>query len=254
MFAGAVALNASLFDREHLLSLVGSTAVTVGTLSDLSRNGWAKNGQQHKLADFIKAMRSTSRLASKRTRTVSGLSNLKLGGPSAEYVFDTAVLQKHHAKLLDQALELPLRQLKGQFMVEESPMLAIAALGAAGSGVYFHRHDAALNFLLHGQKRWLLYPPLPAEPAGAAHQGTRFTAAAVQAAQPYLSSAYGTTAKLLAQIPDDSGISKRLLDGLTSVEGESDRGGLFEPHSCVQQAGDLVYVPGESCLSCTLPQ
>ena len=104
------------------------------------------------------------------------------------------------------------------------------ALGAAGSGVYFHQHDAALNFLSHGQKRWLLYPPLPLR---------RSDRAGFKKAQKILSPGYSTTAELLEQVPTDPRLSKRLLDGT-----DHKNTGHFEPHTCVQEEGDALFVPG----------
>ena len=118
--------------------------------------------------------------------------------------------------------------------MEEAPLLATAALGAAGSGTYFHQHDAALNFLLHGQKRWLLYSPLPLR------WGDR---AGFNKAQTFLNPGYSTTAELLEQVPTDPRLSKRLLDG-TDDKRPGRSTGRFEPHTCVQAEGDLLFVPG----------
>ena len=104
----------------------------------------------------------------------------------------------------------------------EAPLLANLALGPAGSGVYFHRHDGALNVLLHGAKRWLLYPALPAATAG------RFDRAAYALAEPFLRPAWGSAAELAETV-------------LAGPEGA--RQG-FAPLSCTQRAHDLMFVPG----------
>ena len=106
---GAVeSLNASKFGRDALLKLVGDTAVRVGTLSDLSQNGFAKESRWSSAAQFIEAMRTTSELIAadpSNTGPDSALHAASRG--NAEYVFDANILLAYSQQLLGILALLP---------------------------------------------------------------------------------------------------------------------------------------------------
>jgi hypothetical protein len=62
--------------------------------------------------------------------------------------------------LLGDHIAIALQQFEG-FFNTQAPLLVNLALGAPGSGVYFHRHDAAFSIVFYGAKRWLFYPDFP---------------------------------------------------------------------------------------------
>ena len=80
------------------------------------------------------------------------------GGEAKTYVFGSELLEQHHSDLL-KGMKVP-RQFDGFFNVE-APLLTNLAMGGPGSGVYFHRHDAAFSVVFYGSKRWMFYPNLP---------------------------------------------------------------------------------------------
>ena len=106
---GAVeSLNASKFGRDALLELVGDTEVRVGTISDLSRNGFAKEPRRSSAAQFIDAMRKTSELiAADPSDNGPGSVLHAAGRANTEYVFDTSILRKHSQQLLGMFALLP---------------------------------------------------------------------------------------------------------------------------------------------------
>lgn len=86
---------------------------------------------------------------------------LRTRGVLYEHVFGGSdMLSKYHGSML-RGMKLP-KQLDG-FVNTHSALLVNLALGAGGSGVTFHRHDAALNAVVYGSKRWMLFPPIPVD-------------------------------------------------------------------------------------------
>ena len=91
-------------------------------------------------------------------------------------------------------------------------------LGPAGSGAPVHFHGHAVNVLAYGAKRWFLYPP------AAARYSKR-------AAQPFARDLHAAAA---AAAPEEAAAKK---------EREDDGASAWEPLECVQEAGDLMFVP-----------
>ena len=83
-------------------------------------------------------------------------------------------------------------------------------LGARGSGMGFHRHGEAWNAVVHGRKRWLLYPP-------------------------------GWQSSLLGIL----GPEQHSLDGLGWLRtfGELVAGTSIAPIECETTSGDVIYIP-----------
>ena len=131
-----------------MLDVAAQSKLKTSTLKDLSRNGFAHGAgtRSPSFANHIEAMRRESE-----------------SGEAHEYVFGSELLQQHHDELL-RGLQLP-PQLAG-FVNTQAPLLVNLALGGPGSGVYFHRHDAALNAVFYGTKRWMFYPDVPTPQAG----------------------------------------------------------------------------------------
>lgn len=67
------------------------------------------------------------------------------------YVFDAKIL--HMAPALSSGLPVP------ELFVRHPSVLKQFILGPRGSGAYPHFHNAAANALVHGEKRWWLFPP-----------------------------------------------------------------------------------------------
>ncbi|CAK0849712.1 unnamed protein product [Prorocentrum cordatum] len=59
-----------------------------------------------------------------------------------------------------------IRSWSNKSFARDDAQVAIVLVGAAGSGVGFHRHAAAIQATLYGRKRWLLYPPDGNPPGG----------------------------------------------------------------------------------------
>lgn len=139
----------SLFGRQVMLDVAAQSKLKSSTLRDLSKYGSAHDvTQTPSLVQQIEAIRRESDL-----------------GEAQEYVFGSELLQQHHDDFL-RGLKLP-RQLSG-FINTQSPLLVNLALGGPGSGVFFHRHDAALNAVFYGQKRWMFFPDVPTSTDGGA--------------------------------------------------------------------------------------
>ena len=90
------------------------------------------------------------------------------------------------------------------------------ALGGAGSGLIFHKHELAINVLFAGRKRWFIFEDGdPEMPKGRIMK--------MKAGRPY------TTAEWFASVyPRD----------------EVQRMWLRRGFECVQEAGSALYMPG----------
>jgi hypothetical protein len=128
------------------------------------------------------------------------------------YAFESQLLETHHRELL-RGLQLP--DHLGGLLNLQAPLLANLAMGSAGSGVYFHRHDVAISALFFGEKRWFFHPDLPGSPAMREEHA--------QASEGFLLPGASSSALLANQ-------SDRKLAALGVL-------------SCLQQPGDLVYTP-----------
>ena len=115
-------------------------------------------------------------------------------------------------------MQIP-RQLDG-FVNTQSPLLVNMALGAPGSGVYFHRHDAAFNAVFYGSKRWMFYPDLPTEKDGTGADRAH----------------YSRASWLNPSADSSKSFAERSVERLRRD---------FSIDVCTQHAGDLVFVPGE---------
>lgn len=130
-----------------MLDVAAQSKLKISTLKDLSRNGFAySDTRSPSFSTHIENMRRESE-----------------NGEAHEYVFGPELLEQHHAELL-RGLRLP-SQFAG-FINTQAPLLVNLALGGPGSGVFFHRHDAALNAVFYGTKRWMFYPDLPTSQRG----------------------------------------------------------------------------------------
>lgn len=139
----------SLFGRQAMLDVAAQSKIKSSNLKDISRHGAARDGAQTpSLEQQIEFIRQESER-----------------GEAQEYVFGSDLLEQHHSDLL-RGLKIP-RQLSG-FVNTQSPLLVNLALGGPGSGVFFHRHDAALNAVFYGTKRWMFYPDVPTARTGGA--------------------------------------------------------------------------------------
>jgi len=87
--------------------------------------------------------------------------------------------------------------------ISERNRRALFGIGAAGSGVYFHKHSSTWRALVHGKTKWYLYPP-------GSHIGKSF----------------GTMREWLA---DERARSKKE--------------DVVRPLEIVQNAGDILYLP-----------
>jgi hypothetical protein len=223
-----------------MLDVASQTQLKISTLKDLSRNGFANgaNTRSPSFATHIENMRRETE-----------------GGEAHEYVFGSELLQQHHGDLL-RGLQLP-PQLAG-FVNTQAPLLVNLALGGPGSGVYFHRHDAALNAVFYGTKRWMFYPDVPTSQAGTGadkmfyqvgtlhlpafvrhNTGCMFYACDLRMA-PGASRVRGVLrmqrASWLNPTADDSkSFAERRVEALREE---------FAIDVCTQHAGDLVFVPG----------
>ena len=92
------------------------------------------------------------------------------------------------------------------------------------AGLQWHFHQDAFNVLVHGRKRWYLLPPAAAV-LSTEHPQRSVAAAAIAAGRARSAAACNTS----------SGV------GGDGVGG--DGVGLGGPQECVQQAGDILYVP-----------
>lgn len=143
------------------------------------------------------------------------------GAEAAAYVFGTELLEAHHAELLD-GMAIP-RQFDG-FLNTQAPLLVNLALGGPGSGVYFHRHDAAFSEVFYGAKRWMFFPDFPtteeAGETGADKEHYEWSAGPKGFLNPTLNSSKSFAEEKLELLREE-----------------------FDIDVCTQHAGDLLYVP-----------
>ena len=158
-------LNRSLWTRDSMLEVLGDYTMAASYIDDpekVIKETADLGSDMTSEPTFAQHLENVRREAEDGEAVVHvSRTPLRTRGVLYEHVFGGSdmVLQYHDTML--RGMHLP-KQLDG-FVHTHSPLLVNLALGAGGSGVTFHRHDAALNAVMYGAKRWMLYPPIPAD-------------------------------------------------------------------------------------------
>ena len=121
-----------------------------------------------------------------------------------QYAFDRTFIEKHAPELRDDFSEIPVLSKLGNSSASAQPYLY---LGPAESGLWFHRHGEAWNALVHGKKRWAMYPP--------GHQN------------PRMHTQRSPSGEVI-------GVEKWMHTVLPILKNTS-----LAPHTCVQEGGDV---------------
>ncbi|KAK3273769.1 hypothetical protein CYMTET_18005 [Cymbomonas tetramitiformis] len=103
----------------------------------------------------------------------------------------------------------------GAFVRPECTGLIIAP---QRSGAPFHKHNEKIHVVLYGEKRWIVSQQFPLANRGQKHPGEYFA----------------------QYFPSEHERTSRFLSSLGVPDGESTNNGLLR---CVQQAGDIIYLP-----------
>ena len=203
LLSPATPADTERWSRAGMIARHADTTVVLGTNRSLAVRGAPSSRAPTRLADY-------------------------LGGPGQQcddslpgYLFLSAGNEPSRGALLDEAEEAVDRWSRGvlaEFLGElgaSEPVLAVS--GGEGSGIPWHRHHAAWLVLLHGAKRWHLYPP-SVHPPGIARRDAAAGPADTEAA------ADGGHAEWMGTV----------LPTLPEPE---------RPMEVVQRAGELMYVP-----------
>ena len=191
------------WSREGLLSRHADTPVVLGTNHSLAARGApAVATSATRVGDYLTQRQCTDQ-----------------GHPGAGYLFLSAGNEQSHGALLDDAAETAERWSRGgmaEFLRDLGPTEAVVAVSVdRGGGIPWHRHHAAWLLLLHGTKRWHLYPPSASPP------------------------------KVVLR---DDGHAEWIRSVLPSLPAPQ------RPLEAVQQRGELLYVPEGWCVQMPLPQ
>eukprot|EP01043_Picozoa_sp_COSAG02_P055875 COSAG02_NODE_6545_length_3503_cov_2.326968_3_plen_414_part_00 len=153
-------LNHSLWSRDSMLDVLGDYAMEASYIDNPKEK--MDNSDASSSYTFAKHLENIRNEAEAGQAEVHlSRTPLRTRGVLYEHVFGGSdMISKYHSTML-RGMQLP-KQLDG-FVNTHSPLLINLALGAGGSGVTFHRHDAALNAVVFGSKRWMLFPPIPVE-------------------------------------------------------------------------------------------
>ena len=134
------------WSRDGLLSRHADTLVVLGTNRSLAARGVPSPREPTRLRDYL----------GKQLHDCADR-------PHAGYLFLSAGNERSHGALLDDAIEAARRWSRGSLtdfiggLEPSEPVIAVSA--SAGAGIPWHRHHASWLLLLHGSKRWHLYPP-----------------------------------------------------------------------------------------------
>lgn len=155
-------LNRSLWTRDSMLEVLGDYTMTASYIDDPKKTVEGAGSDLTSEPTFAQHLENVRSEAEDGEAVVHvSRTPLRTRGVLYEHVFGGSdMLLKYHDKMM-RGMQLP-KQLDG-FVNTHSPLLVNLALGAGGSGVTFHRHDAALNAVMYGAKRWMLYPPVPTD-------------------------------------------------------------------------------------------
>jgi hypothetical protein len=202
------------FSRERLVKRAGRESGLAGLSHDVVKSGG--NGYiPYPLADYF------------RKFMPEGASEDRMAGEPF-YIFqreDTANGKKSWAAESGGLLTPP----PGNPTLFPTPLDAynmIWLIGPPRSGTAFHAHTEAWTALAHGRKRWLFYPPTMSPPAGGSGPDTYPTFS--------ITHWWDHVRPLLPPLPHTA-------QGTGTPGSEGEGGG--RPIECVQEAGDLMYVP-----------
>ena len=134
------------WSRDGLLSRHADTLVVLGTNRSLATRGVPSPREPTRIGDYL-----GQQLQDCADRANSG------------YLFLSAGNERSRGALLDDASETASRWSRGSLadfiggLEPSEPVIAVSA--SDGAGIPWHRHHASWLLLLHGSKRWHLYPP-----------------------------------------------------------------------------------------------
>jgi len=116
---------------------------------------------------------------------------------------------------------------KGEEKELEQQAWHVLNIGASKSGLPFHSRGRSYLGLVHGLKRWFVYPPGHSPPSSVARVSNP-----LQSVFEWFTNVYPLFDSLDAKVPS---VSAR-----TPL---TERGAGYRPLECVQQPGDIVYIP-----------
>ncbi|CAM9697162.1 unnamed protein product [Ascophyllum nodosum] len=152
-------------------------------------------------------------------RTVSMkdfLEDLRDGGgdgmSATAFTFDLEFLERNPVLKQDFKVPTIFRSFNSHDSMRRGTSWSILSLGASGAGLPFHNHGETWLGVVYGSKRWALYPPSVSRP-------------------------YAAEAKAEWHPLEGS------LEWLTEVLPALKSAGEVPPLECMQNAGDLIYVP-----------
>ena len=199
----ATPADTARWSRAGMVARHADTTVVLGTNHSLAVRGAPSSRMPTRLADYL------------------GSPGQQCANPQPGYLFLSAGNERSRGVLLDEAGEAADRWSRGalaDFLGELGSGFSVLAVSAGeGSGIPWHRHHAAWLLLLHGAKRWHLYPPSVHPPGIARRDAGVGLDDAVAAAE--------------------GGHAEWMRTVLPTLS-ESER-----PMEAVQRAGELVYVP-----------
>lgn len=142
------------------------------------------------------------------------------------FVFDTTILYSIQ-ELMDDFTIPPLFSEWDSFDLEdEGKMWHMLSLGPSRSGLAFHNHGKTWLAIVHGSKRWFVYPVGYGAPPSISKQYNPAVSA-----ETWLNTIY----PLLKDYPKPP-IQDNLLPPFDASKG-------YRPLECVQHAGDIVFLP-----------
>lgn len=144
------------WSRDGLLSRHAETFVVLGTNRSLAVRGRPSPREPVRLGDYLGQRQRQRQQQQQQEQDCADSAH-------AGYLFLSAGNERSHGALLDDAGEAATRWSRGalaDFIGDMEPTEPVISVSASeNAGIPWHRHHAAWLLLLHGSKRWHLYPP-----------------------------------------------------------------------------------------------
>lgn len=142
---------------ELLDGRLAQSTVAVGTSGSIAA-AMLGGGDQHIRVGAFAAETDAEHAVLRARSSTAVVPALRSAAGDPQYIFDKSGVLASAAPEAAMAGALALnRSFGSEFMADDDSTIFL--LGRPGSAVAFHNHGSAYNLLVHGRKRWLLYPP-----------------------------------------------------------------------------------------------
>jgi Cupin-like domain len=219
--------------RATFVENFGERMVQTGTESSIVYGGGAA-GVSMTLEQYVtQTMRGASPVSTSAPSASNDSSDSHPVSSQESFIFDVSILKSMPELTADFKVPKIFQAWDTTDNEQKGLSWHMLSLGPSRAGLPFHLHGETWLGLVHGRKRWFVYPPGYSQPVD------------VQQSFNHLTTAYNWYESVYPQLSDleappvESVVTST--SSTTSTTTASPEG--YRPLECVQEAGDLLYLP-----------